>query len=78
MFEDDLLRVLKQEALVAHQSFKDFLSNLIRWALSQKKQKKTYRFEWNTVKGKSEPRVTIEDRDRLYDFLDSVEGKKVL
>ena len=51
---------------------KEIINNIIRQSLiAGRKDKKKYFFKWKTFKGKILPCVTLDDRDSLFDLMDS-------
>jgi len=69
VLDDDLFRKLKQEAAKSGDSLREYLNNLLRRSLSPRKTK-LFKLNWRTERGLNPPRVPLDDRDRLYDFMD--------
>lgn len=72
--ENSVFRQLKQEAAKVGLSLKDYLNNILKLSLS-KKRVKPFKLQWSTIRGKNPPAVPLEDRDRLFDFMDEKSPK---
>ena len=68
--DDALFRTLKKQSATVQKSLKDYINELLSWALQNSKKSSSYKFQWKPIKGTKPPAVSIDDRDRLYDFLD--------
>jgi len=69
ILDDELFRRVKKDSLQAGQSFKDYVTELLRLGLTSKK-KVSFHLQWKTQKGDPAHLLPVEDRDRLFDLLD--------
>lgn len=67
--EDQLYQKIKANAVNSGMSFKEYLNETLKKALYRPVQKE-FKLKWKTHGAKKSPNVPIEDRDRLYDFME--------
>lgn len=72
---DPLFRDAKRRAAEEGITLRALVERALRAHLAGKPGAKRRRYRWHVVRGRALPAVPIEDRDRLFDFLDGLGGE---
>jgi predicted transcriptional regulator len=67
---DELLRQLKRKAADDGTSVRQVVENALRVYLGKQQNRKAYRLQWRTERGRLLPGVRLDDRDALFDLMD--------
>lgn len=70
---DPLFRDAKKRAAEEGVALRVLVERALREHLAAAKRPKAGKFRWHVIKGTAPPAVPIEDRDRLFDFMDGIE-----
>ncbi|EKD50508.1 MAG: hypothetical protein ACD_62C00521G0001 [uncultured bacterium] len=68
--DDNVFHTIKKQSAMAQKNVKDYINELLAWALQNANKTKSFKLNWKPIKGNTPPAVALDDRDRLHDFLD--------
>jgi len=67
---DEIFRQLKRRAADEGTPMRQVVETALRVYLGRPKGRKGYQLRWNSERGRLQPGVRLDDRDRLFDLLD--------
>ena len=67
---DEILREAKRAAADQSTSVRAIIETALRTYLGQRGQRRSYKLNWETEKGRIQPGVQLDDRDSLIDLMD--------